>query len=192
MLNRYKKLRCLFFRLRVSHALDHDKPLSERIQVHVLHCPACRRFHDAALALPERLVNAPLREGPHHESTLADRVMARVKGREAKYQKPGVLSWRPRVAFALAACLVLLVLGGLLVLDQEEKTFSSENDTNIAEEAVFKQGLRLINVHLGRIGKTTLGIHVVEPLKAEVERLSADAKSLQTFFLALLPTKSFL
>jgi hypothetical protein len=186
MLSRFGTIRCLFFRLRISHALDGKKPLRPRVKAHLLGCPDCRRFHSTGLSLAWNPKMDSNGLDALRGTVLAERAVSAAGSRRARRLIHRSAGWNPRRAVILATGMAVVLLAALMVLDHGGSPKFEKTEAAAAEEALFKQGLKLLNIHLSRIGKTTLGVHVVKPLKAEVERLAADAESVQSFFLAII------
>jgi hypothetical protein len=186
------KVKCLFIRLRISHALDGRKPLPSWTRKHLLHCPPCRRFHSASVSLQAAQREESAGRDASRWSSLAERVWTGAAGEKLLAPAGGLPCWHTARAAALAAGLALLLLFGPLYMIRSREGGSSRTETTVAEDIGFEQAVKLLNFHLARIYKISLGACVDEPLKAEIERLSRDAESVQRLFLALLPPHSML
>jgi hypothetical protein len=152
-------------------------------------CPACDRFFVSGLALPERLRTDVSEETPYREILLTERVMEAVTDWDKITPKPRISFSSSRQMMAIAACLTLLVMGGLLYLNPQEKTQPSEKDMASTIGAVTDLGRNLWNAHLERKENHSWMAYMTEPLTAEVERLTKDAESIRGFFFSALPLR---
>lgn len=186
-------MRCFFSRMAISHALDRDGPIPDRVRRHILHCPACRQFHETAAALPEKLRNDLPEKGTPEDLSLCERVVSAVQ-REGVRERPprrSVLSrslWVP----VAAASLVLICLLFLLDSGRDNGEDGALDDlASGTESAVISDWDLLTRNDLLDGGSLCIDL-VSRPLRAEVERLSRDAEAVSEFFIDFLPVEALL
>ena len=164
---------CWFFRLRISGAMDGDGVLSRAAEKHIRHCANCREFHSRCVSLADRLRNkaAVLNDGTC--SRLNARILRAIQYRQVDAKKAGI---RLRPA-ALAACLALTVLVGVLFL-------AKHRNNQVGGKAISGTEIQVIRNPGGGDFAGAWSGFVERPLANELENLENDTESAVRFLVA--------
>lgn len=179
-------MRCFFYRILISHALDGDRPLPDRVMRHLHRCPACRQFHEASTLLPEEF-RAAAEERSLQPSLLTDKLTTVSRGKDrAAIKYP---SSRPAVLrFAVLVLLFALILaGGIYYFGKDRREPLPKEEAGARLEApVVRNGRHLLKGPMGEEEALWLS-QMTRPLKQELHRIKKDAKTVSCFVVSCFP-----
>ena len=182
---------CFIYRMLISHALDGNKPASQRTLRHISHCPRCRRFHKSNLILQQQLRHDVPVSRPAFASYLTDRVMSEINRREPHTTRTVRLNWALGKAAQVAACAAVLMIAILTYhvyedSPQEHTQTAQHNPAILLSTMVSNESViaRLVQVN------PDLWRQIVDtPLIDECSRLAADVDAAQNFLMTCLPVQ---
>lgn len=160
---------CWFFRLRISDAMDGDGVLSRAAEKHIRHCANCREFHSRCASLADGLRNEAAVSNNRTSWRLSTRILRAIQYRQAEVQKVGV-----RLRLAVAACIALTVLVGVLFLAKHHNNQVSGPGKSGTEIQAIR------NLGGGDFAGAWSGF-VERPLAGELENLENDTESAVRF-----------
>jgi predicted anti-sigma-YlaC factor YlaD len=170
---------CWFFRLLISHTVDEDKQPSGITRKHMSGCEDCRQFYNTSLSLGEHLRHEEEISNDRMSRWLSKRILRAILVRRTETHKVGMKLW----TVAAAACLVLIVLIGALLLVLQ-KDGRDNVETEKTQMAVAIQELRTVYNNVGRDLPTTWPKVIEQPLTGELESLADDTESAVRFLVA--------
>ncbi len=177
---------CFICRILISHALDGNKPVSQRTLRHISHCPACRRFHKSNLILQQQLRRDVPVSRAAFASYLNDRVMSEIDRREPHTTETVRLGWAIGKAAQVAACAAVLLIAILAYHIYEGKPQEYTQTAQLPSAMVSNESViaRLVQVN------PDLWRQMVDtPLIDECSRLAADVSAARSFLMTCLPVQ---
>lgn len=179
-------MRCFFYRILISHALDGDRPLPDKVRRHLQRCPACRRFHETSALLPEQFRAAA--EGRSLQpSVLTGKLTTVLQGKDrpavkSPFSPPAVLRFA-----ALVLVFALILAGGFYYFgDDGRKPPSMEETRTRLESPVERNGRPLLRGPMGEEEALWLS-QVTRPLEQELHRIKKDAKTVSCYVVSCFP-----
>ncbi|MBM3834712.1 MAG: hypothetical protein FJ403_15860 [Verrucomicrobia bacterium] len=171
-------IRCWLFKQEISHQLDFNSPLPERVQKHLRQCPSCRAFHESQVQIAEQLIATAPRHLKTPSPFLHGKIMAAIDrapiyaGREQRIWRPG---WT--AGFVM---LGLVVVFGLLMQHQHSRTKPGNVVATRAElDSSPSVGLEPLASVVGlpiTQKLRELSQNLDQPLEAELHSVVHDAK----------------
>jgi len=162
---------CWFFKLRISEAMDGDGVLSRAAEKHIRHCANCREFHSRCVSLADGLRSEAAVSNEETSRHLSTRILRAIQYRQAEVQKVGI-----RLRLAVAACIALTVLVGVLFLAKHHNNQVSSPSKSGTEIQAIR------NLGGGDFTGAWSGF-VERPLAGELENLENDTESAVRFLI---------
>jgi len=180
---------CFIYRMLISHALDGNKPASQRTLRHISHCPACRRFHKSNLILQQQLRRDTPVSQAAFASYLNDRVMSEID-QQVPYTtetvRPGwAFSKAAQVAACAAALLIALLAYHVYESGPQEHTQTVQRNPAILPSAMASN--ESLIARLVQVDPDLWQQLVDTPLIDECSRLAADVDAARNFLMTCLP-----
>jgi len=182
---------CFIYRMLISHALDGDKPASQRTLRHISSCPACRRFYKSNLILQQQLRRDVPVSRPAFASYLNDRVMSEIDQQGLHTTETVRLGWAFGKVVQTAACAAALLIA-MLAYHVYENGPQEYMPTGQHDPTIFSSAIDSNESVIVRLVQANPGLWhqlVDTPLVGECSRLAADADAARSFLMECLPVQ---
>ncbi|MBN1817786.1 MAG: hypothetical protein JW828_10525 [Sedimentisphaerales bacterium] len=161
---------CLWYRWKISDAVNGETRLSESIQRHLQRCVACRRFYRHSMDLAEGLQTDSI--APGTLAVLHQRIMSAIEAPQSRNQAYHRRYFGPAIAAAAGFLLVGISVILVLALAKPEPTVNPTDPVRYLKE-VFAE---VSPVRTKGRSLTVTGL-IADPYSRELTRLTREAES---------------
>ena len=161
---------CLWYRWKISDAVNGESRLSESTRQHLQRCASCRQFYRHSMDLAECLQTDPI--APEKLAALHQRIMSSIETTEPNRQRRHRQFFGPAMATAAGFLLIGISVVVVLILARPEPPIDSTDPVGYLKEVfadvtpVRTQGRPL----------TVSGL-ITDPYSRELTRLTQEAES---------------
>jgi hypothetical protein len=167
---------CWIYRRLISHRLDANEPLPERVQNHIRNCPGCRTFHASGIQLAEQLIgSAPLhRKAP--SPFLHGKILASIDSGTLRTE-PEQRAFRPAWSVAFVSLGLVLICAAVIHFRPLPQTSATFSPSPVAEDAAGNSDPMAATVKLPNADKLReWSQNWDQPLQTELQSVVHDAK----------------
>ncbi|MBN1126033.1 MAG: hypothetical protein JXA82_13580 [Sedimentisphaerales bacterium] len=161
---------CLWYRWKISDAVNGESRLSESTRQHLQQCTSCRQFYRHSIDLAESLQTDPI--APEKLTALHQRIMSSIETAKLNRRKRHRRYFGPTMAAAAGFLLIGISVVIVLILARPEPPIGSTDPVGYLKE-VFAE---VTPVRTQGRPLTVSGL-ITDPYSRELTRLTREAES---------------